>query len=112
MARARIGQDLVAVDDRAGRVDGQAPVGVAVEGEAEVGVLAHDRRPQVVEVGRSAAVVDGVARPASRGSCARVAPAAANAAGATRDAAPLAQSSTTLQPVERGARRVATTWST
>ena len=31
--------DVVAVDDTAGVVDGEQPVGVTVEGEAEVGVL-------------------------------------------------------------------------
>ena len=44
MASARIGEDLVAVDDVARVVDRQAAVGVAVEREAGVGaVLEHGR---------------------------------------------------------------------
>ena len=50
--------DLVAVDEPAGRVDGQHPVGVAVEGEPDVGAARHDRAPQVLGVGRAAAGVD------------------------------------------------------
>ena len=51
-------QQLVAVDDRAGGVDGQAPVGVTVVGQAEVGAVLHDRRLQQLEVGGAGAVVD------------------------------------------------------
>ena len=36
------GQDLVAVDDGAGGVDGEAAVGVAVVGDAEVGAVLDD----------------------------------------------------------------------
>ena len=52
------GQDLVAVDDLAVRVDREAAVGVAVEGEADVGTVLEDCLLQHVEVGRAAAVVD------------------------------------------------------
>ena len=49
------GEDLVAVDDLAGRVDGQATVGVAVEGEPDVGAVLEHGLLQHVEVGRPAA---------------------------------------------------------
>ena len=52
------GQDLVAVDDLAGGVDGQAAVGVAVVRDPGVGaVLDHGGR-QRVQVGGAAALVD------------------------------------------------------
>ena len=35
--------DVIAVDDTAGVVDGEQPIGVAVEGEPEVGTLDDDR---------------------------------------------------------------------
>ena len=41
-----------------GGVDGEAPVGVAVEGEAEVGARGHDRGLERLGVGGAAAVVD------------------------------------------------------
>ena len=57
-ARAQIGQDRVAVDDVAVRGDGQAAVGVAVVGDAEVGAVLADGVDQRAEVGRADAVVD------------------------------------------------------
>ena len=36
------GDDVIAVDDRAGVVDGHQPVGVTVEGEPEVGAVVDD----------------------------------------------------------------------
>ncbi len=50
--------DLVAVDDLAGGVHGEAAVGVAVVGDADVGPDAHDMLGERVEVGRADAVVD------------------------------------------------------
>ncbi len=50
--------DLVAVDDAAEVVDGEAAVGVAVVGDAEVGAVVHDRGREGLEVGRADAVVD------------------------------------------------------
>ena len=52
------GQDLVAVDDRAVGRHGEAPVGVAVEGDAEVGALLDHGPLERLQVGRPAAVVD------------------------------------------------------
>ena len=58
--------DLVAVDLGAGPVDGEAPVGVAVVRDAEVGAAARqDRLAQPLEVGRAVAVVD--VEPVGRG---------------------------------------------
>ena len=60
-ARGRAGRaramrdDLVAVDDVAGVVDREHPVGVAVEGEPEVGAARDDRGRQRRRVGRAAA---------------------------------------------------------
>ena len=50
--------DLVAVDDLARRVDGEAAVGVAVEGHADVGAVLAHRGLQRLEVGGADAVVD------------------------------------------------------
>ena len=50
--------DLVAVDLGAGGVHREAPVGVAVVGDAEVGAPGEDGGLEVVEVGRAVAVVD------------------------------------------------------
>jgi hypothetical protein len=50
--------DLVAVDVVARGVDGQAPVGVAVVGDPEVGSGLDDGAAQRAEVGRPEAVVD------------------------------------------------------
>ncbi len=50
--------DLVAVDHRAGGVDRQAAVGVAVVGDAEVGAVLDDGGLEPVQVGGAAAVVD------------------------------------------------------
>ena len=47
------GEDLVAVDDVALVVDGQAPVGVAVEAEAGVGAVLDDRLLQGLRGGSS-----------------------------------------------------------
>ena len=44
-----------------GGVDGEAAVGVAVVGEAEVGAVLDDRGLQRTQVGRAAALVDPVA---------------------------------------------------
>ena len=52
------GQDRVAVDDLAVGGDGQAAVGVAVVGDAEVGAVRADRLDQRAEVGGPDAVVD------------------------------------------------------
>jgi hypothetical protein len=52
------GQDLVPVDLLARVVDRQAPVGVAVVRDAEVGAVLQDRRLDLVEVGGPVAVVD------------------------------------------------------
>ena len=46
-------QDLVAVDDPARVVDGEAAVGVAVEGDADVGAVLEHRRSQRVRGGWS-----------------------------------------------------------
>ena len=48
MRQREHGQDLVAVDDRAVGVDRQAPVGVAVVGDADVGAVLDDRGAQRV----------------------------------------------------------------
>ncbi len=52
------GEDLVAVHLRAGVVHGQAAVGVAVVGDAQVGAVLDDGGLEQVEVGGAAAVVD------------------------------------------------------
>ncbi len=52
------GQEEVAVEHVAGRGDGHDAVGVAVEREAEVEPFADDLVAQVVDVGRTDAVVD------------------------------------------------------
>ena len=52
------GDDVVAVDDGAGVVDGDQPVGVAVEGQPGVGPFGHDREPEVLRMGGAAAIVD------------------------------------------------------
>ena len=46
-------EDLVAVDDAARRVDGDQPVGVAVEGEPDVGAARDDRLGERRRVGRA-----------------------------------------------------------
>ena len=104
-------EELVAVDVVALVVDGQAAVGVAVEGDAGVGAVLDDGRLQRAEVGGAAAVVDveavglgadhddlGAGRPQRH-------------AARPRCAAPLAQSTTTLSPVS-GRSSVASRWST
>ena len=50
--------DLIAVDQPARGIDGQHPIGVAVEGEPDVGAAGHDRTPKVIGVGRAAVRVD------------------------------------------------------
>ena len=60
------GDDLVAVDQCSGVLHRQQPVGVAVEGDADVGSEGHDRGLQVGRVGRPAVVVDVDARRARR----------------------------------------------
>ena len=52
------GHDRVTVDDRAGRVDGEATVGVAVVREAEIGPVIDYGLLQIVQMRRAAAVVD------------------------------------------------------
>ena len=52
------GDDLVAVDEPAVGVDGEHPVGVAVEGEPDVGAALDHGLLQVLRVGRAAAGVD------------------------------------------------------
>ena len=52
------GDDLVSVDGLAALVDGEHPVAVAVEGDAEVETLGGDEPSQGAEVGRTDAVVD------------------------------------------------------
>ncbi len=54
IASARIGEDLVAVDELTVRVDRQAAVGVAVEGDAQVGAVADHLTAQTLQVGGSA----------------------------------------------------------
>ena len=51
-------QDLVAVDDGAGGVNRKAPVGVAVEREADVGAVVDDGLAQIAEMRRPAVLVD------------------------------------------------------
>ncbi len=51
-------EELVAVDDLAGVVHGQAAVGVPVQGEADVRPVLEDGGLQHVQVGRAAPVVD------------------------------------------------------
>ena len=51
-------EDLVAVDFGAGMIDGQAPVGVAIVRDAQVGAVLNDRALQHPEMGRPIAVVD------------------------------------------------------
>ncbi len=55
------GQDLVPVDHLAAGVNRQAPVRVAVVRDAGIGLPLDDGRPQHVQVGRAAAVVDVLA---------------------------------------------------
>ena len=90
--------DLVAVDQVALVVGGETPVRVAVEGEARVRPVLHDGALEGREMRRTAVVVDVEPVRQSRGSRPPRAPAAANACGATTDAAPSAQSSTTVGP--------------
>ncbi len=47
--------DRVTVDDLAGGIDRQAPVGVAVVRQTEVGTVGEDRGSQRIQVGRPAA---------------------------------------------------------
>ena len=93
-------------------VDGQHPVGVAVEGEPDVGAALDDRRLQVLGVGRAAAGVDVRAVGRRRGAPRRSAPRRAQHRRAPPPtAAPLAQSTTTRSPsrprpsIERDDRR-------
>ena len=91
------GQDLVAVHHRAGGVDGQAPVGVAVQRDAEVGAVLEDvvaREPMWVEPTPSL-MFSPSGSPATTTTSA---PARRNSSPATEDAAPLAQSTTTFRP--------------
>ena len=50
--------DLVAVDQAAGRIDREHAVGVAVEREADVGALLHHGAAEILRVGGAAAGVD------------------------------------------------------
>ena len=52
------GHQLVAVDQATRRVDGQHPVGVAVEREPDVRAVGHDRGLETLGVGRPAGLVD------------------------------------------------------
>ena len=58
LALSKDREDLVSVDDLAGVVDREAPVGVPVEREADVGAVLEDGLLQDLDVGRAAAVVD------------------------------------------------------
>ncbi len=51
-------EDLIAVDDLPAGIDGQAPVGVAVVGNAQVGPLGHHALGQRLDMRRAHAVVD------------------------------------------------------
>ncbi len=51
-------EDLIAVDDLPGRIDRDQPIGIAVEGEADVGPGPHDRLGQGCRVRRPATDVD------------------------------------------------------
>ena len=101
MASARMRHDLVAVDDRARRVDREAPVGVAVVARCRRRRRAR-RRPRCscsgwVEPQPSLMLQPSGSAPMTTTS----APAARSAAGATSLAAPLAQSTTTCRPSSR-----------
>ena len=50
--------DVVAVDDRAVMVDGDQPVGVAVEGDAQIGAVVAHRVAERLRSGRPDTVVD------------------------------------------------------
>ena len=105
-------EDLVAVDVLALVVDGQAAVGVAVEGEADVGAVLDHGRLERREVGRAAAVVDvePVGLGADHDDLGAGGPAAPSARPRWRRRC--AQSTTTLSPASgsvEGARR---RWST
>jgi len=52
------GHDLVAVDDPSRGVDREAPVGVAVVGDPQIGAHLDDRCGELLQVGRAVAVVD------------------------------------------------------
>ena len=93
-------QQLVAVDDRAGRVDGQAPVGVTVVRQPQVGAVLDDSRLQALQVRRTAAVVDAGAV-AVRGDGDDLRAGSPVQLGRGREAAPCAQSTTTFTPRER-----------
>ena len=51
-------EDRVAVDDRAGMIDEDGAIAVAVEGHAQLTAAAHDMRSQRLRVGRSAEQID------------------------------------------------------
>ena len=78
-------------------VDGQHPVGVAVEGQPGVGAPGHDLGLEGLGVGRPAPSL--MLRPSGRSwRTWTVAPSRRKTSGATSDAAPLAQSSTRVRP--------------
>ena len=87
-------------------VDREAPVGVAVEGEAGVGPVLDDGLLQVVEVRRAAVVVDVEAVGLGVDRDDRGAELLEHLAARPRYAAPLAQSSTTVRPSRRRGRGV------
>ena len=100
-------EDLVAIDDATRRVDGDEPVGVAVEGEPDVGAARHDRLGQRGRVRGPAADVDvdairldvdGLDLGAGRGQ---------DAPAPTPPPDPLAPSSTMRRPVGLDAGRQA-----
>ena len=105
MASARIAMIWSPSTTSPSAVDRQAAVGVAVVGDAQVGAVLDHGRPQRVEVVGAAVVVDvepvrlGVDRDRPR----RRPP--GRRPGRPRQAAPLAQSTTTLMPVEPVRRR-------
>ena len=98
MAHREDGHDPVTVDVGPGRVDGQAPVGVAVVRDAEVGAVLEHRGAHEAEVRGSDAVVDVEPVRAPRPIATTSAPARRYTSGATAEAAPWAQSTTTRSP--------------
>ena len=105
-ARARIARIWSPSTSWPACVHGQAAVGVAVEGDAEVGAVL-DARPRCSDSRWVEPQPSLMFSPSGASWIATTsAPAAANASGATTEAAPLAQSTTTCSPSRRLAASV------
>ena len=88
-----------------GVVDGDQPVGVAVEGQAGVGPFRHHLEPQVLGMGGAATVID-VATIGVVVDDDDVGTEALEGGRGDRLAAPLAQSSTSVRPSRRWPARM------